>query len=447
MTEVEAQPQAQSTHQSQYVPMRDVIPKLPPTILPLGGLNINVRHELVEIAEALFNDNEGAVWELAKRLFIDDNHAGFFMRYVYGRREDVIRLVFAPHYLAIIMVPKPYQFLKPDFAIGVNDYRDGLFMSELDLTRISYTTNELCSDIEKCAGRIIVAAVGDDAFRAAFGYDRDALGQEAVITTGGRYRVQGEVVFNIEEVGGDYPKRLFNEQILRSISIYTADIVMRILIDHGISPVAQVGGNGEVLVRVPVIPHGIDECLRIIAEILGKYFTTHYSTYFTMKEVVHRLWISNNEAAAEMKANFNDESIDFTIEPWLIEPTKQVYNKMINMIADGIKDMLNNSERIDELLVGRHYIKIERGLPVNFTYEPELKPKILEPVLITVHKPRTFLVTPRSVVTIGHPQHGVKRIRFNGTYELTVDTTRASSNQIVDMNTIVFGRLLGKEAW
>jgi hypothetical protein len=427
--------------------MRDVIPKLPPTILPLGGLNINVRHELVEIAEALFNDNKGAVWELAKRLFIDDNHAGFFMRYVYEYRKDVIRLVFAPHYLAIIMMPKPYQYLKPDFAIGVNDYRDGLFMSELDLTRISYTTNKLCSDIEKCVGKIIVAAVGDDAFRAAFGYDRDVLGQEAVITTGGRYRVQGEVVFNIEEVGGDYPKRLFNEQILRSISIYTADIVMRILIDHGISPVARVGGNGEVLVRVPVIPHGIDECLRIIAEILGKYFTAQYSTYFTMKEVVHSLWISNNEVAAEMEANINDESIDFTIEPWLIEPTKQVYNKMINMITGDIKDMLNNSERIDELLVGRHYIKIERGLPVNFTYEPELKPKILEPVLITVHKPRTFLVTPRSVVTIEHPQHGVKRIRFNGTYELTVNTTRVSGRQIVDMNTIVFGRLLGKEAW
>jgi hypothetical protein len=425
--------------------MRDVIPKLPPTIQPLGDLNINVRHELVEIAGALFNDNEEAAWELARRLFIDDTHAGFFMRYVYRRREDVIRLVFAPHYLAIIMVPGPYQIFKPDFVIGVNDYRDGLFMSELDLTRISYTTT-LCSDIEKCAGKIIVAAVGDDTFRTEFGYDRDVLEQEAIITTSGRYRIQGEVVFNIEEVGDDYPKRLFNEQILRSISIYTADIVMRILIDHGFSPVAQVGGSGEVLVRVPVIPHGIEKYLRIIAEALGKYFTAHYSTYFTMKEMVHRLWISNNEVAAEMEANFNDESIDFTIEPWLIEPTKQVYNEMINMIAGGIKDMLNNSERIDELLVGRHYIKIERGLPVNFTYEPGLKPKILEPVLITVHKPMTFLVTPRSVVTIEHPQHGVKHIRFNGTYELTVDTTRVSSKQIVDMNTIIFDRLLGKEA-
>jgi hypothetical protein len=426
--------------------MRDVIPKLPPTILPLGGLNINVRRELLEIAGALFNDNEDAVLELARRLFIDDAHAGFFMRHVYRRRGDVIQLVFAPHYLAIIMKPEPYKRFKPDFAIGVNEYRDGLFINELYLANVEYTITELCSDIEKCVGRIIVAAVGDDAFRAAFGYDRDVLGQEAIITTSGRYRVQGEVVFNIEEVGDDYPKRLFNEQVLRSISIYTADVVMRILIDHGLSPVARVGGSGEVLVRVPVIPHNIDGYLRVIAEILGKYFTAHYSTYFTMKEVVHRLWISNNEVAAEMEANFNDESIDFTIEPWLIEPTKQVYNEMINMIAGGIKDMLNNSERIDELLVGRHYIKIEHGLPVNFTYEPGLKPKILEPVLITVHKPRTFLVTPRSVVTIEHPQHGVKRIRFNGTYELTVNTTRVSSKQIVDMNTIIFDRLLGKEA-
>jgi hypothetical protein len=252
-------------------------------------------------------------------------------------------------------------------------------------------------------------------------------------------------VFNIEEVGGDYTKRLFNDQILRSISIYTADMVVRILIDHGLSPVAQVGGNGEVLVRVPVIPYGIDKYLRIIAEILGKYFTAHYTTYSTMKRVVHRLWISNNEVTAVIEANINDESIDLTIEPWLSGQTEQVYNEMINAIAGGIKDMLNNSERIDELLVGRHYIKIERGLPVNFTYEPELKPKILEHVLITVHKPRAFLVTPRSLVTIEHPQHGVKRIRFNGTYELTVGTTWVSSRQIASMNTIVFDRLLGKE--
>jgi hypothetical protein len=425
--------------------MRDVISKLPPIIQPLGDLNINVRRELLEIAEALFNDNEEAVWELARRLFIDDTHAGFFMRYVYRRREDVIRLVFAPHYLAIIMKSEPHKRFKPDFAIGVNDYRDGLFINELYLANVEYAITELCSDIEKCVGGIIVAAVGDGDFRAAFGYDVDVLGQEAVITTSGRYRVQGEVVFNIEEVDDDYTKRLFNEQILRSILIYTADMVVRILIDHGFSPVAQVEGNGKVLVRVPVIPRDIDGYLRFIAEILGKYFTVHYTTYYTTKEVVHRLWISNNEVAAAIEANSDTEDIDLTIEPWLRGPTGQVYNEMINAITGGIKDMLSNSERIDELLVGRHYIKIERGLPVNFTYEPGLKPKILEPVLITAHKPRAFLVTPRSLVTIEHPQHGVKRIRFNGTYELTVGTTWVSSSQIVNMNTIVFDRLLGKE--
>ena len=400
---------------------------------------------MVEIAEALFNDNEEAVWELARRLFIDDVHAGFFMRYVYGYREDVMWLVFAPHYLAIIMAPKPYQFIRPNFVIGVNDYSDGLFINELHLARIESITIILCDRIEKCIGKIVVTAVSDGDFREAFGYDRDILEQEAIITTDGRYRVQGEVVFNIEKVDDDYPKQLFHEHVLRSISIYTADMVMRILIDHGFNPVARVGGNGEVLVSVPVILRDIDAYPKII-EILGKYFTANYVRHFTMEGMVHRLWISNNEVVAVLKASFNDESIDFTIEPWLSGPTEQAYGKMINAIAGDIRDMLNNSERVDELLIGRHHIKIERGLPVNFTYEPELKPKILDPVLITVHKPRAFLVTPRTVVTITHPQHGVRHTRFNGTYELTVNSTIASSEQIKGMNTIVFNRLLGKEA-
>jgi len=443
---MEAQAQVQPP-QSQYIPLRDIIPKLPPTIQPLGDLNINVRRELSEIAKAPFNDNEDYVRELARRLFIDDVHAGLFMRYVYSYRDDVMQLVFAPHYLAIDMKSDLHDIFKPDFVIGINDYHDGLFINELDLTRINYTINTtLCDDIEKCVGKIAVAAVGDGDFRAAFGYDADVLGQDAVITTSGRYRVQGEVVFNVEEVDDDYLKRLLNEHVLRSISIYTADLVVRILIDHGFSPVARVGDNGEVLVRVPAEIISIRGILRIIAEVLGKYFTVNYTTYYTMNGEVYRLWVSNNEALAVIEVIFNDKSIDLIVEPWPSGPTEQAYSKMINMIISDIKDTLNNSERLDELLIGKHSIKIERGLPVNLTYEPALKPKILEPVLITVYKPRAFLVTPHTVVTIEHPQHGIRRIRFNGTYELTVGTTRVSSRQIEDMNTIIFNRLLGKEA-
>jgi hypothetical protein len=115
---------------------------------------------------------------------------------------------------------------------------------------------------------------------------------------------------------------------------------------------------------------------------------------------------------------------------------------MIHDIINNIRDMLNNSERVDEVIVGNHYIRIEHGLPVNFVYEPKIRPKLLDPLLITVYIPRTFLVTPKTRVVIEHAQHGTKHISFDSTYALEITTTNISDDYLEKVNVIALRKLL-----
>jgi len=63
-------------------------------------------------------------------------------------------------------------------------------------------------------------------------------------------------------------------------------------------------------------------------------------------------------------------------------------------------------------------------------------------MLITVYRPRTFLVTPRTKVTVEHSQHGSKRISFDSTYALEITTTNISDEHLEKVNVIALRKLL-----
>ncbi len=457
------QVQAQTPAQSQFIPMRDVVLTLPPTFMPCSiDLNISVRRELVDIARLLFSSDRGHAVRSAKGLFIDDTHVEFFMRYVYEYREHITSVTFSPNYLGISIVPS--RKLPRSYIIGVNDYRDGAFINGADLSLL-HSKNGINDCYNRRSRRIVIATASDDDFRKVFGYDKDVLEQETVLTTGSNdkvaYRVQGEVVFELTRVDDEYFTALFKGQVIRSISIYMADKVMRLLIDHGFNPDAVVDVD-DVFITIPGALTGVitnapeDETLRrayrwVITGNMSELFASILGEYFTVKYVgLGSMYISDGSVAARVNVDVDDRLRNITLRVtawWEITddpPTKRLYAKMIEELIGNVKDMLHNSERVDELMIGNHYIKIERGLPVNFEYEPDsmLRPKILENLLITVSGIRTFLVAPRTVVTIEHPQHGTKRLRFNDVYELRIRTTMVSDRYIEDMNAVALKRII-----
>jgi hypothetical protein len=433
--------------------MQGIIQTLPPSILQCNAdLNTSVRRELADIVRLLFSSDRRTAAKLARRLFIDDTHAGVFMNHVYKYRDRITDIVFSPNYMGISI--EPPRELARDYVIGVNDYSDGLFINGADLALL-----HIKSGVNDCYmvrnGRIVIATASDGDFREVFGYDADVLGREAVLTTGPRnsiaYRVQGEVVFELTRAGSKYIAELFREQVQRSIAIYMADEVMRLLVDHGLNPDAIITAADDVLVLIPGVIQGGEDRWVVIRKMTG-LFTSILGEYFTVRnDGFGCIRISDDTASARVFIDVDNESrgITLRVTTWKVigsTPTRRIYNRMMRELTGSVKDMLNNSERIDELMIGNHYIKVERGLPVNFEYEPEplLRPRMLRSLLITVSRLREFLVSPRTLVTIEHPQHGVKHLRFDGTYGLRIRTTMVSDRYIGDVNAVVIRRLASK---
>ena len=473
---MEVQLVVSSKSQSQFVSLRNIILSIFPSLHDLipgvnvyvseNILNMNVRRELFDVVKRmLLNDNKKMVERLAKELFIDEIHATYFMEYVYKFRKAISSLIFAPHYLGIILHAtkenkwgREVDKIRRYYVIGINDNSDGLFINEMaTLPPIIFevvTYND-----------ITIGASTDEEFRRYFGYDEDVLQQDAVLGVPSkfantRYRVSGEIVFLLWNINDNYIATLFNEQVQRYIAYLIADKVMRVLIDHGFNPDPNVGfGVSGVVIRLPGVLSGklatwkreeSDEArvVEAFASIIGKYFILRDVVTNGDKKIV----ISDDTAVAEVSFIFDRRrwgqrrgDLELWISPsglGIDSPTKRTYDNMMHDIINSIMEMLNNSERVDEVLVGNHYIKIEHGLPINFVYEPKIRPKMLEPMLITVYRPRTYLVSSKTKVTIEHAQHGTRHISFDSTYALEITTTNISDDYLEKVNVIALRKLL-----
>jgi hypothetical protein len=452
--------------QPQFIELRNIILSLFPgnVYVPEDTLNMNVRKELFDIAKALFNNNRRAVMRLAKEYFVDEVHATYFMEYVYKFRKALSSLIFAPNYLGIVLHAtqsrrgREVRRIRRYYVIGINDYADGLFINEMDtLPPISFDVKEY--------GNIMISESTDENFRSYFGYDEDVLQQDAVLGvaskyTNTRYRVSGEIVFWLWNINDYYITSLFKEQVERYIAYLIADKLARVLIDHGFNiGLVRFSGNdvvihlsGALSGKLTTWRSGDSDEVKVVkalAKIIGKYFTIE-----ALSEDNKRITISDDTATVDVDFVFDtrrwgERRADLELWITLSETirtsvTERTYEDIMRDIIDTVNDMLNNSERTDELIMGNHYIKIERGLPINLTYEPRVKTKMLDPMLLTAYRPRTFLVTPRTKITIQHPQHGTRNISFDNTYALNIITTNISEEYPEKVNVIVLRKLLGE---
>jgi hypothetical protein len=462
---MEAQQVVPLKSQPQFVRLWDIVVSLtkqPPRWSFVDASNFFVRRELFDVANMLFNDDEEMVGRLAREYFVDELHALYFLEYVYKSRRDVCGLVFAPHYLGItlcrtieIMSEHKIYEIRKYYVIGVNDYKDGLFINEF---------GEMPPGLDPVTrnDNFAISASKDEYFRRYFGYDEDILKGEAVLTLKQnneptRYRVSGEIVFAIQRADDDYIKSLFSEQVWRYITYMVADKMMRVLIDHGFNPELprehigwntaeiQLPGISSELIMGDSDEARIIRVMKMFAQIIGKYFTIlEISTKGFLG-----ISISDEMVRAFVSFVFNDEKLEKSLSLWITlsvldedSPARRTHDSMMRDVINNVKDLLYNSERSDELMIGNHYIRIERGLPVNFVYEPKIRPKLLDPMLITVYRPRTFLVTPRTRVTIEHVQHGTRHISFDGTYALEITTTNVSNGYLEKLNAITLKKLL-----
>jgi hypothetical protein len=121
--------------------------------------------------------------------------------------------------------------------------------------------------------------------------------------------------------------------------------------------------------------------------------------------------------------------------------SKGYYIDIMSDIKKNVRELMD-TEQEHTIYVGNHLIKLVNALPINFTYEPKVKPVFYPPLSLTVHQPMEYIVTPRTRVTIEHVEHGNREITFDDTYVLHVRTTNVANDYIEKRNVLALRRLM-----
>jgi len=451
---------------NQFIPVNEALKSLGAVLLHdfnvVERSEIKIRRELIEIAKVLFTDNVEIARRTASAYFMDGQHAEYFMRYVYPFRKRIREMTFSENYLGIRMVNKNYEFSNGIYVIGVNDFADGLFINHSD----SYWDSPIILIASKDDGKQIQITT-DNSFRKLLNYDIDVLEPKALISiktpNGVAYRVSGEIVFYVSPIDDNFVKLFFMPQVQRLLSYIIADKILRLLLDHGFNPmftgfhlnnaVISISGalTGKLLDR-----DAVKESRAVIfafKDMLAKYFNIlnvemnvdnpRFGNTIIIDDdfVVANVWIIFDRR--QWGHDHADLSIEIGIDDGN-EKTRNTLNSIISDIKDSILNELKESDRTDVFNVNGHVITVRNGLPLNITYEPQLKPQLLEPLMLTAHEPSIFMVSPRSIVKISHVQHGEKELTFDNNYVITIRTTAISSEQIRKMNVIALRKLLGE---
>jgi hypothetical protein len=451
---------------NQFIPVNEALKSLGAVLLHdfnvVERSEIKFRRELIEIAKVLFTDNVEIARRTALAYFMDEQHAEYFMRYVYPFRKRIREMTFSENYLGIRMVNKNYEFSNGIYVIGVNDFADGLFINHSD----SYWDSPILLIASKDDGRQIQITT-DDSFRKLLNYDVDVLEPKALISiktpNGVAYRVSGEIVFYVSPIDDNFVKLFFMPQVRRLLSYVIADKILRLLLDHGFNPTFTGFHLTNAVISIPGALTGklldrdaVKESRAVIfafKDMLAKYFNIlNVGMYEDDPRISNTIIIEDDFAVANVwiifdRRQWGHDHADLNIEIGIDdgnEKTKSTLNSIISDIKDSILKELEESDRTDVFNVNGHVITVRNGLPLNITYEPQLKPQLLEPLMLTAHEPSIFMVSPRSTVKISHVQHGEKELTFDNNYVITIRTTAISSEQIRKMNVIALRKLLGE---
>jgi hypothetical protein len=243
-----------------------------------------------------------------------------------------------------------------------------------------------------------------------------------------------------------------------------ADKILRLLLDHGFNPTFTGFHLYNAVISIPGALTGklldrnaVEEARAVILafkDMLAKYFNIlNVEMNIDDPRFGNAIIIEDDFTEASVGIIFNrrqwgHDHADLDLEIDINDNEGKAKNTLNNIkadIKDSILKELNESDRTDVFNVNGHVITVSKGLPLNLTYEPQLKPQFLEPLTLGVHDPNVFLVSPRSVVKISHVQHGEKELTFDNNYYIVIRTTAISNEHARKMNVIALRRLLKKE--
>ena len=449
-------PPTSLTDNSRYVSLIDFIHELSGedreaiarhmSYIAFDANSIMVRKELLELAKILRVNNPRIARRMANSLF-NDRDTEFFMNYVHKFRKCVKNLVIAPHYMQIQLGGRFGRWeINRKYIVGLNDFKDTLFINEVDT--YVHGLDVYVDD------RFRYFYTDDNSFRETFGYDIDVLDSTTLGLDSNEvlrsFRVSGEVVFQVWTVDVDYyTERLFKPHVHRYIAYLAADYIARIMLDNGFNIPMSPGfrESSPATVRI-IVPGALTRTADF--EKVTVAFKRMLKDYFTVESTdVDPIIVSTEDFKVEVilysDYRYGEPRGDLMIEISMPDDTdaksRKYYTEIMSDVKKNVRDLLDTGQ-MHTVYVGNHLIRLENVLPVNFTYEPRIKPVLYPPINLTVYQPMEYFVTPKTKIHIEHLEHGTRELSFNNTYVLDIRTTTVANDYIEKRNVLALRRLI-----
>ena len=387
-----------------------------PSSFSLGTFTFEPRPELRAVLESTLSNPSGVppieLFDRVSWLYFK-NYVKPKLTRVFRSPNSRLDIYVSPNYLVYYLLiekfgPKTYLF-------GVSE--DGkVFVNRVPTPPVAYY--DVWVKLEK---NIRIAPVEDIQIYNDLGFDIDlADREEVVIEKKARYRIQGDLILQVREWTGipdlSEQAQMYTERLL-------LDLLNRILIDNGLSPTGIGERDATIMLHFSAPPRTggrYAERLRGLirrglAEIYGEnavYITETGAIGFSEDNEFRGCYIRVSAIRDIRRPIPHNPSLDLCIMLYCNSKTP-IYEETFDKVWEAYE---RASFTDMQFTLGNHHIKLYNIKSLSFTYRPRRQPLTLDEIAITIRNPRTFLVTPQSRVELLHPEHGLKTVRFAGTY-------------------------------
>jgi hypothetical protein len=420
-----------------------------------GDVGANVDYRIETIAKLLArrdNVTHKVHARIAKEWFMP-RHGDYYLDYIAVRRRDIDKLAVAPHYVVVSIKPRRGSINFKTYVIGIDYDSDMLFINRVHYIDLYGLKIDKIDRIVDSRGDVLVIYTDDDTIKESiFTYRHDVVANEYTIqlpdtpvgVLGERYRVQGDVVFALSHFSlKDHVFAWSMSEIRRYINYLTADKIAAILMDHGLSVDVEHADNN----RYALILRGGANSSRWsryssrnrlrISKLIGEYFdiSVNQSSTFTTVDIKDE----NMQAHIEIvsRTHYGNDIGDIMIIVRDVE-NDQLFGTLLNDMVEQFK-LLKPIDMVR--YVGNHRIELKHVIPVMFSYNPQIKPLVLEPLTLYISAQHVYVVDNDTVITLMHREHGSRKIKFAGKYVLSIEHVTTHQDEVAERNRTILKRI------
>jgi hypothetical protein len=385
---------------------------------------------------------------IAKEWFLP-GHGDYYIRYVVNRRQDIRKIAISQHYAIIEIKSRASDAYNKYYAIGVDYDADLLFIN-----RVNYVDmfNFYATKIQHVNNVMIIYTHDDAIKRDVFNYNYDVTEPRFSIDRTGRYRVQGDIVFDVSELDleSQVPVWALHE-IHRYLRYLVLDAIAALLNDYGISyDVRQVRLRDRNTRLGLVIAGGSDSSRRSeysarnrarIINILSNYFSINCRSWSWFDECDLKLTIGGIHTTARIEI-MSDSIFGSHVGNTVIFVIEAGNWEVVNLFARDIVEQFHALQKTDVVRqIGNHRIELYRVVPVRFAYEPRIKPLVLEPQTLYVVLNDTYIVDNDTLVELIHKEHGQRSLQFSRKYVLRIERVSVHPLDAAERNRVTLRRI------